>query len=157
MKKLLFLSFIIINSSFVFSAQGVWIQKADFGGVARGGATGFAIGTKGYIGTGSGAGINVYYQDFWEWDQSTNAWTQKANFGGTKRTNAIGFSIGTKGYIGTGYNDPYPSPQIYFKDFWEYTPDSTNGVNEIDLENLISVYPNPSKGKINLKLADLKI
>jgi hypothetical protein len=29
-----------------------WVQKANFGGTARHGATGFSIGTNGYIGTG---------------------------------------------------------------------------------------------------------
>ena len=37
-----------------------------------------------YIGTGNGNGYNLY-NDFWEYDPSTNTWTQKANFGGSAR------------------------------------------------------------------------
>ena len=56
------------------------------------------IGTKGYIGTGSGTG-----QQFYEYNPATDAWTQKANFGGNVRTEHVaGFSICGKGYMGTG-------------------------------------------------------
>ena len=106
-------------------ATNVWTQKADFGGAARANAVGFSIGSKGYIGTGStGNGPYTFYNDFWEWDQFTNLWTQKANFGGTARGTAIGFSIGTKGYIGTGdyFNG---SGWIFYNDFWEWDQ-STN-------------------------------
>lgn len=100
-----------------------WSQKANFGGVARGSAVGFSIGTKGYIGTGQAIVNNttIYYNDFWEYNPSTNTWTRKANFGGGGRSAAVGFSIGVKGYIGTGENG-IPSST---NDFWEYDP-STN-------------------------------
>jgi len=90
-----------------------WKRKANFGGVAREWAVGFAIGNKGYIGTGNnGTGI---YNDFWEYDQGTNTWTQRANFGGPIRTQAVGFAIGTSGYIGTGC-----STTAFYNDFWEF-------------------------------------
>ena len=120
-----------------------WTQKANFGGTAREYAIGFSIGTQGYLGTGTDG--NGYTQDFWKWDQGTNVWTQKANFGGTARDESVGFSIGKKGYIGTGRNI------VGMQDFWEYTPDSTNGINEINLDNYFSLYPNPSNGKINIQ------
>lgn len=94
-------------------AQGAWTRKADFGGTARFAAASFSIGTKGYIGIGSGA--STYLKDFWEWDQTTDAWTQKANFGGTARFAAVGFSIYTKGYITTGYDGTGE-----LKDLWEW-------------------------------------
>lgn len=97
------------NSSF---AQIVWTQKADFAGGARYSASGFAIGTKGYIGTGYNGSSK---QDFWEFDPTTNVWTSKMNFGGISRWSAVGFSIGTKGYMGTGFTG-----SIYPQDFWEY-------------------------------------
>src|SRR5438105_4737676 len=98
-------------------AQDTWTQKADFGGTARGYATGFSIGSKGYIGTGWDGGINAY-RDFWEYDPAANTWTQKADFGGTGRLSAVGFSIGSKGYIGTGSD----ANAIFYRDFWEYDP-----------------------------------
>jgi N-acetylneuraminic acid mutarotase len=82
-----------------------WTKKADFAGGDRMFATGFSIGTKGYIVTGSGTNV------FWEWDQSTDTWTQKTNFPGSNRLDAISFSIGNKGYVGTG---------SALQDFWEW-------------------------------------
>jgi N-acetylneuraminic acid mutarotase len=98
-------------------ATDEWIQKADFGGGYREKATGFSIGSKGYIGTGSDLYGSESKNDFWEYDPATNAWTQKANFGGTARYGATAFSIGSKGYIGTGY-----AGGVYENDFWEYIP-----------------------------------
>ncbi|TAL59626.1 MAG: hypothetical protein EPN85_08970, partial [Bacteroidetes bacterium] len=98
-----------------------WTQKANFGGLARHEAVGFSIGTKGYVGTGAQTSTGQYtpptgpLNDFWEWNQITDAWTQKANFGGAARWAAVGFSIGSKGYIGTGYDGANTA-----KDFWEW-------------------------------------
>ena len=98
-------------------AQNSWTQCASFGGSARYSAFGFAIGNKGYIGTGQDNNFN-YVNDFWEYDPATNVWTQKANFGGTGRQFAVGFAIGNKGYIGTGFD----STNVRKRDFWEYDP-----------------------------------
>jgi hypothetical protein len=122
-----------------------WTQKANFGGTARGLATGFSIGAKGYIGTGWDSS-NTYNNDFWEYDPSLNTWTRKADFGGGYRTEAVGFSIGNKGYIGTGI-DTISSKT----DFWEYTPDSTNGIEELNNAG-ISIYPNPLTSSSILQL-----
>ncbi|MBA4851448.1 hypothetical protein [Emticicia sp. BO119] len=92
-------------------ATNVWTQKANFGGGVRRNAVGFAIGNKGYVGTGDGGTAG---DDFWEYNPVTNIWTQKASVGGGNRVSAVGFSIGNKGYIGAGTNK---------EDFWEY--DST--------------------------------
>ncbi len=75
-----------------------------------------------------------------------------SSFSGIKRWHAISFSINTKGYLGTGTD----FINVY-KDFWEFDPNG-NGVNEINLENLISVYPNPTKADVQISgLADVKI
>ncbi len=99
-----------------------WTQKADFGGTARFGATGFSIGNKGYIGTGRDD-LGNSHSDLWEYDQASDTWMQKASYGGVPRWGAVGFSIGTKGYIGTGYGGGYRY------DFWEYNP-ATNTWNQ---------------------------
>ena len=112
-------------------------------------ATGFSIGTKGYIGTGYTTAGNT--KDFWEWDQVTGAWTKKADFGGVIWNNATGFSIGTSGYIGVGYFSGNGK-----KDLWEYTPGtpSTTAVNEN--EQLIHLsafsFPNPFSTETTIKL-----
>ncbi|MES2730138.1 MAG: galactose oxidase [Bacteroidota bacterium] len=45
------------------ATKGVWLQKHDFEGNARSSAVGFAIGEKGYFGTGVGP-----YDDFWSFE-----------------------------------------------------------------------------------------
>lgn len=95
-------------------AVDIWTQKAGLN-VARMRAVSFSIGSKGYTGTGYD---NSVYNDFWEYNPTTNAWTQKANFGGVARYGAVGFSIGTKGYIGTGRS----GTSVSLNDFWEYDP-----------------------------------
>ncbi|MFI5164325.1 MAG: T9SS type A sorting domain-containing protein [Bacteroidia bacterium] len=88
---------------------------------------------------------------------SQGVWTQKADLGGGKRGGAVGFSIGNKGYIGIGDTATYSAEtgDNYATSFWEFDPNG-NGVNEINLDNLISVYPNPSSGKINLKISQFE-
>ncbi|MHC1704131.1 MAG: hypothetical protein AB9846_09515 [Tenuifilaceae bacterium] len=103
-----------------------WLRKTDFQGLARHGAVGFAIGTKGYIGTGWLTG-GTFAKDFWEYDPITNIWTQKADFGGIARHSAVSFSIGIKGYIGTGGDG-----STVQKDFWEYNPSNNTWTKKAD-------------------------
>lgn len=118
------------------SNTNIWIQKSNFGGVVREHARGFSIGNKGYIGLGIRGAI--YLQDFWEYDPAFDLWVQKSNFGGAARHSAPGFSIGNKGYMGTGYDN------TFFRDFWEYTPDSTTSISSInDSKKGIIISPNP--------------
>jgi gliding motility-associated-like protein len=114
-RKIIF-SFLFFLISFNIFSQGTWTQKSSVFSTGRAGVVGFSIGTKGYFGTGWQYTNNIFYNDFWEWDQATNVWTQKANFPGTKRGDAVGFSIGTKGYIVTGKD----STGNFTNDLWEW-------------------------------------
>jgi N-acetylneuraminic acid mutarotase len=146
--------------------NNTWTIKAPFAGTARGSATGFGIGSKGYIGTGANYGNKL--NDFWEYNSTTNVWIQKANFKGKVRMYATGFSIGTKGYIGTGIVSSNPC----IEDFFEYNPAKNIWTQKADLgqthkgvmkeeisgevpvnfnEELI-VYPNPSNSTFNFSL-----
>jgi PKD repeat protein/N-acetylneuraminic acid mutarotase len=101
----------------------VWTQKADFAGVGRYAAIGFAIGDKGYVGWGLTSPFS-YVNDFWEYDVNTNSWTQKADLGpNANREGGVGFSIGEKGYIGSGVNHDLGYGYT-LNDFWEYDPQS---------------------------------
>lgn len=117
--RLKFYYFFPIVITFLFSdihSQGTWLQKANFGPGPRGWASGFSIGSKGYIGLGVNP-LSVRWNDFWEWDQTSNTWTQKASFPGVPRDNAVGFSIGNKGYLGIG---GIYSGGPFYNDFWEW-------------------------------------
>ncbi len=115
--------FIIIALFFIIdeaSAVTIWNKKENFPGLARHRTTGFNIGNIGYMGLGhynSGAAGNVYHQDFWAYDPSTDSWTQIADFSGGLRYHAADFVYGNKAYVGTGQ-----SPTGWTTDFWEYDP-----------------------------------
>jgi N-acetylneuraminic acid mutarotase len=109
-----------------------WTQIADFGGDARVYAAAFGIGNKGYVGTGSGS---THFNDFWQYDRSTNVWTQKADFGGGVRYGATGLAVGLKGYVGTGL-----STFAYHKDFWEYDPSTDLWTQKADVGGVARVF-----------------
>ncbi|MCC7301750.1 MAG: T9SS type A sorting domain-containing protein [Bacteroidia bacterium] len=81
-----------------------WTQRANCP-VSKYFHVAFAIGTKGYVTTGSAP-------DTYEWDQSTNTWTVKAPYGGPSCTGAQAFVIGSLAYVGMG--------NAGGNDFWEY-------------------------------------
>jgi N-acetylneuraminic acid mutarotase len=98
-------------------ATNAWTARANFGGTARTSATGFSIGTKGYIGTGiDNLTTFTRRNDFWEYDPSSNTWTQRATVGTTGRSSAKGFVIGNNGYIVGG------ELSLSLQDTWEYNP-----------------------------------
>ena len=123
----------------------VWTYMESFDGGARGGAIGFSIGTKGYVGLG---GWNHgYFSDLWSWNQTSGVWTQladfpAANFSGGHRTVGVGFSIGTKGYLGMGSGyDTITHNDTLFHDFWEYDPLQNSWVRKADLPAGVRVTP----------------
>lgn len=100
-----------------------WTQCEDMPdeAIARNAATGFAVGTKGYIVGGYDKDANDYLDDCWEYDPATGNWKQMDPFGGGARMYALGFGIGNYGYVGTGYNDNY------LKDFYQFDPSAASG------------------------------
>jgi N-acetylneuraminic acid mutarotase len=122
MKKMLLLMAMSGCGLLSFAQPGVWVQKADVGTtqsnapLTKKDAVGFAIGDKGYVGTGQNA-LNNITRDFQAYDPATNTWTALAMFGGPSRSGAAGFAIGGKGYIGTG-SDSTVTP--WGSDFWAY-------------------------------------
>jgi N-acetylneuraminic acid mutarotase len=96
-------------NTIVSHAQGIWTQKANFGGSSVTEARAFAIGNYGYLG-----GPNA---ELWRYDPVADAWTQMANLTGPGRFSPVAFSIGGKGYLGTGGN---------FNDFYEYDTTSNS-------------------------------
>ncbi len=127
MRVTAFFLFFFIN---VNCFAGGWIQKADFGGTARHRTTMLTIGNKIYIGLGhyNGAGPNILFDDWWEYDPSTNAWTQKADYLGGLCYHATGFAMNNLGYVGTGRTSASGSTLV--QNFYKYDA-STNSWTEI--------------------------
>jgi len=106
-----------------------WIQKASLPGAGRSEAVAFALGSYGYIGTGTSNWGSTALDDFWRYDPATNSWLQVAVFPGGVREHATAFTIGCKAYVGTGFiND---DASTLNNDLWEYTPDGgcSTGIN----------------------------
>ncbi|MFK7787366.1 MAG: kelch repeat-containing protein [Crocinitomicaceae bacterium] len=101
-------------------SAGGWIQKADFGGVARHRTTLLTIGNKIYTGLGhyNGAGPNIIFDDWWEYDPATNSWSQKADYLGGICYHATGFTMNDIGYVGTGRISPTGSTLV--QNFYKY-------------------------------------
>ncbi len=101
--------------------QNDWDDEASWGGDLgsgqnRGSAVSFVIDNKAYAGLGQGNTAG-FYNDFWEYDPSTETWTQIADFEGTARRGAVGFAIEGKGYVGTGH-----TVTGLTNDFYSYDP-----------------------------------
>jgi N-acetylneuraminic acid mutarotase len=87
-------------------ASTATVINASTANYERNNAVGFAIGTKGYIGTGYN-GTSTYLKDFWEYNPGTDKWTQIADIPGGGRYGCYSFAVNDKGYIGGGYDDNY--------------------------------------------------
>lgn len=80
-----------------------WTKKADFGAIGRHRAVGVSVGNMGYLGLGhrNGSGVDISYNDWWQFDPASNSWSQKANFP-VNDHGAIAFATDTKAYVGGG-------------------------------------------------------
>ncbi|HTA28621.1 MAG TPA: kelch repeat-containing protein [Bacteroidia bacterium] len=102
MKKLLLSLFVLSSSPLAFS-QGSWTPRTSFpdSGYSQG-ISGFSIGNYGYAGLGSYTGAAISFDDFWQFNASTDSWTRKAPFPGRARVSPASFVIGGKAYVVTG-------------------------------------------------------
>lgn len=90
-------------------------------------ATGFSIGTKGYIvcGTTSGLYPKNESQKLLEYNSLTDSWSVASVFPGSRRVNPVSFVIAGEAYIGGGASSTYaPNDPNYtiFKDYYKYNP-----------------------------------
>jgi N-acetylneuraminic acid mutarotase len=107
---------------------GKWELVGFFPGLGRVDAVAFAIGNKGYYGTGYNT-QSGYLDDFWEFDPTEpEPWKKRTPFLGGRRGHAFGFSIGNTGYLGTGLsqkviNNGQNLESTLHRDVWMYTPE----------------------------------
>ncbi|MEI6816543.1 MAG: T9SS type A sorting domain-containing protein [Bacteroidota bacterium] len=123
------------------TAMDSWTYKGLF---LYGSQTNFVIGDKAYI---CDMAINdTTIGDFWQYNSLTNIWSQLTGFQTPGYTMGYGFTIGNKGYVYTGDSAT--------NRYWEYSPDSTNGITEINQEINISLAPNPFTSQTTLFIND---
>ncbi|MDB5012433.1 MAG: type sorting protein, partial [Daejeonella sp.] len=104
---------------------GIWSEK-KYGGSASSEMASFSIGNKGYsVAGGRGELEYIYSTAISEYDPSTDTWALKGFMPADGRRAPAGFSIGNKGYVGLGQGlDREVVGDLYFRDFWEYSPTS---------------------------------
>lgn len=112
-------------------ATDKWTKKQDFPGQGRDQAVFFAIGARGYMGTGNTtpSDASTVVADFWEYDPSTDNWTIKTPIPTTARCRSFGFAAGNKGYLGGGENKNITK----LLDFYEYNPTNNTWDNKTNL------------------------
>jgi N-acetylneuraminic acid mutarotase len=98
-----------------------WTRVADFGGTARYNTIGFAIDSKGYVGTGYDG--DTYNSDFWQYDAGTNSWNEIKSYPGQKIEGGLAMVVSGKAYICSGRNN-----DLFNTDFWEFDPSGSEVV-----------------------------
>lgn len=103
------------------SQYNTWTKLNDVGMGKRERATGFSIGSFGYLCGGLGT-AEVLHKDLWAYDPQTDAWTQKADLPGSARRDAISFVLGNFAFVGSGMDSISGPTGNTLKDFWRYNP-----------------------------------
>jgi N-acetylneuraminic acid mutarotase len=125
-------------------ANNTWTQKADLPGSERSTAATFTIGARGYVCMGTNGGV---LDDLYEYNPGNNTWTARANYGGSPRKGPVAFVINNRAYVGTGKGNSGKKASMH-----EYNPILALGIS--DLNNSISVYPNPATDVININASE---
>ena len=123
--------FLLLFPYAVFGQYNVWTKLNDVGMGKRERATGFSIGSLGYLCGGIDT-AEVIHKDLWAYDPQTDAWTQKADLPGTARRDAISFVIDNYAFVGSGMDSISGPTGNTLKDFWRYNPNTNTWVTIAD-------------------------
>lgn len=105
----------------VLGQYNTWTKLNDVGMGKRERATGFAIGSTGYLCGGLDT-AELIRKDLWAYNPQTDAWSQKADLPGPARRDAISFVIDNFAYVGSGMDSVSGPTGTTLKDFWRYNP-----------------------------------
>lgn len=135
-----------------------WKKLCNFGGTERAGAVGFTINGKIYVGLGYKGNytywhimqdMRQYYNDFWEYNPTTDRWSQKTNFPDTEygfgifmdrrydNYNYSAFSIEDKGYVACKSG------------LWEYDPTTDTWIKKDNKSSTSPAVASIDKGYIS--------
>lgn len=107
--------------------QGRWDYVSHCPASGRVDAVGFAIGSRGYYGTGLN-NTDGDLRDFWELNPGTGKWRERTPFQGGERRQSLSYSDGTSGYLGWGVTKVLDNTGNFFtdlilRDVWHYIPE----------------------------------
>lgn len=106
---------------FGLGQYNTWTKLNDVGMGKRERATGFAIGSIGYLCGGLDT-AEVIHKDLWAYNPQTDAWSQKADLPGSARRDAVSFVIDNYAFVGSGMDSVSGPTGNTLKDFWRYNP-----------------------------------
>lgn len=115
----------ILCPMLVLGQYNTWTKLNNVGMGKRERATGFAIGSVGYL-CGGVDTAEVIHKDLWAYDPVADAWSQKANLPGSPRRDAVSFVINNFAYVGTGMDSLSGPTGNTLKDFWRYNPQTNS-------------------------------
>jgi len=106
---------------FVSAQYNTWTKLNDVGMGKRERATGFSIGSMGYVCGGMDT-AEIIHKDLWAYDPQHDTWSQKADLPGSARRDAISFVINNYAFVGSGMDSVSGPTGTKLKDFWRYNP-----------------------------------
>ncbi|MGZ3811335.1 MAG: Kelch repeat-containing protein [Mucilaginibacter sp.] len=137
MVKLSVLSKTVAGVDTFWVTTGQWIKMASCPSGGRFSGVAFGIGTKGYVGLGTGEGSNgPYLKDFWSFDPEANQWAKKADFPAGPVRECTSFVIGNTGYVCLGTNMGTISPN---NTLYAYDPNSDTWIQKANSTSLETV------------------
>ena len=124
----------------------LWTQKTNMPGLGRTNAASFASSSNGYV--IGGTNVSTLLSDAYSYTPQTDSWVQLPNVPITI-SSSVGFWSGTNGYIGTGQTNGGRINNLY-----QFNP-TLLSTEENQFNEILTIYPNPTTGKVFLKFSDL--
>lgn len=115
-----------------------WSPAASLPANGRSGAVAFVMNGKAYVGLGQSentAGQQNVYQDFWEYDPTSNSWSAAPIFPGQPRYHASAFIAGGNGFVSAGIN----SNANRLEDVWRLDNNSNNWIQMMDFPDGVRI------------------
>ena len=133
-------------------ATDTWQPKSNFSGNGRSAANAVTSNGKVYVFAGEDEFTFDRFDDFREYNPITDSWTTLEQFPADGRWAPIMFVHNDTIYVGTGQDNQNTDRA----DLWRYDFPSTASTGSIE-DEMFTIYPNPSKGLINVNLNDNQI
>lgn len=96
-------------------------RVADFPGELRGEAVSFTLNGRGYVCGGYTEGREMFLEDLWEYNPSSNTWVERASYPGGRRALMTSFTSDGYAYVGTGSIEVNQN-EILYSEFYRYDP-----------------------------------
>ena len=111
---------------------GKWTEIPDFSGITAKKNTSFTLNNRLYVTLGDRAiGSRFNSRTLWAFDPEGNAgegnWVATDTFPADGREGAVAFVINGKAYIGTGRSLNANGKEVFYNDFYEYSPAADRG------------------------------